>query len=253
LLFVLKREKKSFFIRESKPLFAAMHYMHYRFIVLICSLFLRSAQFCLLVFFSVSAFTGCVVVVQKQPQTQQKTAAKEVERSLRQLASKPVVVMSDEVVRSELGDMVSLLPAEWSLVNIETNMPVQVFSVAVNNQYTASLTYSVLRKEENFDQVFQKDGLIGIGKISASKRDTKMRNIKRLGEFEEVVVGTKHFCLYRYTTDNGATLNRVAVFRSSFGNYYECTLSDLTFTGRKLTPREEMESIYVSVLATIDF
>lgn len=250
MLFVLKREKKSFFIRESKPLFAAMQY---RFTVLLRSLFVRSVRFCLFAL-SVLAFAGCVVVVQKQPQTQQKATAKEVvERPLRQLASKPTVVMSDEVVRSELGDMVSLLPAEWSLVNIETNMPVQVFSVAVNNQYTASLTYSVLRKEENFDQVFQKDGLAGIGKISASKRDFKMRNIKRLGEFEEVMVGTKRFCLYRYTTDNGATLNRVAVFRSSFGNYYECTLSDLTFTGRKLTPREEMENIYVSVLATIDF
>ncbi len=198
---------------------------------------------------------ACVVVVQKQQQQapQAKTAAKAEEKPLRQLPSKPTVPMSDEVVRSELGDMVSLLPVEWSLVNIETNLPVQVFSVAVNNQYTASLIYSVLRKEENFDQTFQKDGLVGIGRISASKRDTKMRNIKRLGEFEEVQVGSKRFCLYRYTTDNGATLNRVAVFRSSFGNYYECTLSDLTFTGRKLTPREEMESLYASVLATIDF
>lgn len=198
---------------------------------------------------------GCVVVVQKQPQpnTQSKATTKVEEKPLRQLPSKPTIVMSDEVVRSELGDMVSLLPQEWSLVNIETNLPVQVFSVAVNNQYTASLIYSVLRKEENFDQTFQKDGLVGIGRISATKRDTKMRNIKRLGEFEEVQVGSKRFCLYRYTTDNGATLNRVAVFRSSFGNYYECTLSDLTFTGRKLIPREEMESLYLSVLATIDF
>lgn len=209
-----------------------------------------------LLILSVVVAVGCVVVVQKPQQTsaQQKTAANaETERPLRQLPSKPSVAMSDEVVRSELGDMVSLLPVEWSLVNIETNLPVQIFSVAVNNQYTASLAYSVLRKEENFDQIFQKDGLIGIGKISATKRDTKMRNIKRLGEFEEVQVGTKRFCLYRYTTDNGATLNRVAVFRSSFGNYYECTLSDLTFTGRKLIPRDEMENIYLSVLATIDF
>ena len=202
--------------------------------------------------FSLCMLEGCVVVVQKQPQQNQQTKVSS-EKPIRQLPSKPTIPMSDEVVRSELGDMVSLLPLEWSLVNIETNLPVQVFSVAVNNQYTASLIYSVLRKEENFDQTFQKDGLIGIGRISATKRDTKMRNIKRLGESEEVQVGSKRFCLYRYTTDNGATLNRVAVFRSSFGNYYECTLSDLTFTGRKLIPREEMETLYLSVLATIDF
>ncbi|MFY8000229.1 MAG: hypothetical protein ACOVSW_16660 [Candidatus Kapaibacteriota bacterium] len=230
---------------------------HQRFVPLIPSATLQAAL-CLVLgaFCLILPMSGCVVVVQKptQQQPQAKTAAKaEAERPLRQLPSKPLVAMSDEVVRSELGDMVSLLPMEWSLVNIETNLPVQIFSVAVNNQYTASLAYSVLRKEENFDQVLQKDGLVGIGKISATKRDTKMRNIKRLGEFEEVQVGTKRFCLYRYTTDNGATLNRVAVFRSSFGNYYECTLSDLTFTGRKLIPRDEMENIYSSVLATIDF
>ncbi len=198
--------------------------------------------------------TGCIVVMQKQEtskaaQTQQQPQKPPV----RQFASKPVVAMSDEVVRSETGDMVSLLPAEWSLVNLETNLPTQVFSVAVNPAYTASLVYSVVRKEENFDQVYQKDGLLGIAKIAEQKRQYKMRTIKRLGEVEEVQVGTKRFCLYRYTTDNGATLNRVAFFRSSFGNFYELTLSDMTFTGRKIMSREDADNVYASILATIDF
>ncbi len=199
--------------------------------------------------------SGCVVVMQKQDSAKaaQNQQSQQPQKVIRQLASKPVIAMSDEVVRSETGDMVSLLPTEWSLVNLETNLPTQVFSVAVNPSYTASLVYSVVRKEEIFDQTFQKDGLAGIAKISAQKREHKMRNIKRLGEFEEVQVGTKRFCLYRYTTDNGSTLNRVAVFRSSFGNYYEFTLTDMTFTGRKILPREESENIYLSVLATIDF
>ena len=207
-------------------------------------LLLRPALACLLVVAS-----GCVVVVQKQ--TPQNGAA--TETNLRQIPTKPSVQMSDELVRSELGDMVSLLPEDWSLVNIETNLPIQVFSVAVNSQYTASVVYSALRKEENFDERHKKEGIIAIGKISLSKRDSKMRNIRRIGDFEEVAVGAKRFCLYRYTPDNGATLARVAVFRSSFGNYYECTLSDLTFTGRKLVPREEMEEIFLSLLAAIDF
>lgn len=199
--------------------------------------------------------SGCIVVMQKQDTA--KAAQNQTQQAqkppLRQLATKPVVLMSDEVVRSETGDMVSLLPSEWSLINLETNLPTQVFSVAVNPSYTSTLIYSVVRKEENFDQIFQKDGLIGITKIAAQKRENKMRNIKRLGEFEEVLVGSKHFCIYRYTTDNGATLNRVAVFRSSFGNYYECTLADMTFTGRKIMSRDDAESVYLSVLATIDF
>jgi hypothetical protein len=204
---------------------------------------------------------GCVVVMQK-PQLDAKQDGKQdgkpvagvnQSRPAKLLPSKPVVPMSDEVVRSEMGDMVSMLPDQWSLVNLETNMPTQVFSVAVNTQYTAGLIYSVLRKEDTFEQTYQKEGLTGIGKISLSKRDHKMRNIKRIGDFEEVLVGTKRFCTYRYTTDNGSTLSRVAVFRSSFGNYYECTLADMTFTGRKLIAREDMDNIYLSVLATIDF
>lgn len=196
--------------------------------------------------------TGCIVVMQKQ-ETVKAAQNQQQKPPLRQMATKPVVQMSDEVVRSETGDMVSLLPADWSLINLETNLPTQVFSVAVNPSYTASLIYSVVRKEETFDQIYQKDGLIAITKIAAQKRENKMRNIKRLGEFEEVQVGTKKFCIYRYTTDNGATLNRVAVFRSSFGNFYEFTLSDMTFTGRKIMSREDAENVYVSVLATIDF
>ncbi|MDW8220091.1 MAG: hypothetical protein RML40_06125 [Bacteroidota bacterium] len=219
------------------------------------SLLWRKAIYVLLIFgVLVLCEAGCIVVMQKSKQSgQSSVSAKPEEKPVRQLPSKPSILMSDEVVRSELGDMVSVLPLGWSLVNIETNLPVQVFSVAVNPHYTAGLIYSVLRKEEGFDRIYQKDGLVGIGRISASRRDTKMRNIKRIGDFEEVQVGTKRFCLYRYTTDNGATLNRVAVFRSSFGNYYECTLADLTFTGRKLVSYEEMEEIYASVLAAIDF
>jgi hypothetical protein len=209
------------------------------------ALFLRVAFMACVVFVA----SGCVVVVQKQ--TPQNGA--DSKSSLRQIPTKPSVPMSDELVRSELGDMVSLLPEGWSLVNIEANLPVQVFSVAVNSQYTASVAYSVLRKEENFDERHKEEGIVGIGKISLSKRDSKMRNIRRIGDFEEVAVGAKRFCFYRYTADNGATLNRVAVFRSSFGNYYECTLSDLTFTGRKLMPREEMEEIFLSLVAAIDF
>jgi hypothetical protein len=199
--------------------------------------------------------SGCIVVMQKQDTTKaaQNQQQQPQKAPLRQLATKPVIPMSDEVVRSETGDMVSLLPAEWSLINLETNLPTQVFSVAVNPSYTASLIYSIVRKEENFDQIYQKDGLIGITKIAAQKRENKMRNIKRLGEFEEVQVGTKKFCIYRYTTDNGATLNRVAVFRSSFGNFYEYTLSDMTFTGRKIMSREDADNVYLSVMATIDF
>jgi hypothetical protein len=169
------------------------------------------------------------------------------------LPSKPSVQMSDDIVRSEVGDMVSTLPETWSLMNTKTTAPQQVFAVATNQDYTLGIVYSQLYKESNYDQTFQKEGIASIAKASLTRRERRAPYSKRLGEVEEVMVGTKRFGIYKYTTDNGATLNRVAVFRSALGNYYECTLTEFPFTGRKIPTREDSDQIFASVLAAIDY
>jgi hypothetical protein len=169
------------------------------------------------------------------------------------LPSKPSVQMSDEIVRSEVGDMVSTLPAAWFLVNTKTTAPQAVFAVASNPDYTLGVAYSALYKEVSFDQIFQKDGIAGIAKASIVRRERRNPAMKKIGEAEEVLVGAKRFGLYRYTTDKGATVNRVAVFRSALGNFYECTVTEFPFTGRKIPAREESEQIFTSILAAIDY
>lgn len=199
--------------------------------------------------------SGCIVVKAQQdsaPQTSGK-GRKNPEQRVVALTPKPNIEMSDEVVRSEIGDMVSVLPAKWFLLNTKTMTSPNVFAVAVNQDYTLGLVYSGLRKEEGFDSTYIKQGILGITKISLNKRERKAPSIKSVGQMEETVVGTKRFGVYRYTTDNGSTVNRVAVFRSSMGNYYECTLTEFTFTGRKVPARNVADDIYVSVLSMIDY
>lgn len=195
--------------------------------------------------------SACIAV--KPPQEESIAKEEGAKPKIPILSSKPSIPMSDEIVRSEIGDMVSLLPAQWFLVNTKTAAPQAVFAVASNPDYTLGIAYSSLYKESNYDQLFQKEGLIPIAKSGMNKRERRNPAAKRLGDVEEVMVGTKRFGLYKYTTDNGATLNRVAVFRSSLGNYYECTLTEFPFTGRKLPSREEFDQIFTSILATIDY
>ena len=114
--------------------------------------------------------------------------------------------------------------------------------------------FSVIRKDEQLDDVFDKEGVTGLARISYLRRERKTAGtISRVGELATTTNGVKEFGEYVYTNDNGATSTRVAVFRSSLGNYYEFTVVQLPFTGRKLPPKEEMQRIYSSVLATIDY
>jgi hypothetical protein len=196
--------------------------------------------------------SGCIVV-KSTPQEEQQEQENEKKPRIPMLPNKPSVEMSEELVRSEQGDMVCVLPATWFLLNAKANAPQAVFAVATNPDYTLGLAYSLLRKEDTFDQLLQKEGMAAIAKASMNRRERRTPATKLVGELREVMVGTKRFGLYNYTTDNGATLNRVAVFRSALGNYYECTLTEFPFTGRKLPTREESEEIFNSVLAVLDF
>lgn len=201
-----------------------------------------------------TSLSGCIAVKSAEEETAvTKGEASDQKPRIPSLPSKPSVQMSDDIVRSEVGDMVSTLPDAWSLMNTKTTAPQQVFAVATNHDYTLGLVYSLLYKEGSYDQTFQKEGIASIAKASFTKRERRNPYSKRIGEVEEVMVGTKHFGMYKYTTDNGATVNRVAVFRSALGNYYECTMTEFPFTGRKLPAREDSEQVFASVLAAIDY
>ncbi len=204
-------------------------------------------RLCVIVAASAVVLSGCIIV--KGTDEEQKEQASVV-------APKPVLPMSDELIRSESGDMIAFLPASWFFMDVNDRVSSSVFAVAVNADYTASLVFSELRSDDALEDAFQKEGLIGVARASYQKRERKTAGlVKNAGGFDVRMLGTKQFGTYEYSDAGvGDVLpTRVAVFRSALGNFYECTLAILPFTGRQTPSREELEKIYQSVLATIDY
>lgn len=188
---------------------------------------------------------GCIIVKGEKEEAAEQSGA---------VAPRPSIPMSEEIVRSEQGDMIAFLPDAWFFMDVREKVSSSVFAVAVNPDYTASLVFSELRRDDALDEVFGREGLIGVARASFLRRERKTAGlVKNTGSFDVRSLGTKKFGVYEYTGANDAFPTRVAVFRSSLGNYYECTLAPLPFTGRTLPSKEEMEKIYSSVLTTIDY
>ncbi len=203
----------------------------------------------LLALIVVSAFvlSGCIIVKGSDEEQGEQASV---------VAPKPLLPMSDELIRSESGDMIAFLPASWFFMDVNEKVSSSVFAVAVNPDYTASLVFSELRRDDALEDAFQKEGLIGVARASYQKRERKTAGlVKNAGGFDVRMLGTKQFGTYQYSDAGAGNVlpTRVAVFRSALGNFYECTLAVLPFTGRKVPANEEMEKIYQSVLATIDY
>lgn len=196
---------------------------------------------------SAAVLSGCIIVKGLDGEQQAQASV---------VAPKPVLPMSDELIRSESGDMIAFLPEAWFFMDVNDKVSSSVFAVAVNPEYTASLVFSELRKDDAIEEAFQKEGLIGVARASFQKRERKTAGlVKNAGGFDIRTLGTKQFGIYEYSDAGAGDVlpTRVAVFRSALGNFYECTLATLPFTGRKVPTTEDLEKIYQSVLATIDY
>lgn len=205
----------------------------------------RTAHLAVILVLVVLLLPGCIIVKGGKDEAEEQSSA---------VSPKPLIPMSEELVRSEQGDMIAFLPAAWFFMDVKDKVSSSIFAVAVNPDYTASLIFSELRKDDALDEVYGKEGLIGVARASFLKRERKTAGlVKNSGSFDVRALGTKKFGVYEYTGINDAFPTRVAVFRSALGNYYECTLAPLPFTGRTLPSKEEMEKIYASVLSTIDY
>ena len=78
------------------------------------------------------AMVGCIIVKEDSGESKEPNVA---------ISTQPAIAMSDEIVRSSVGDMVALLPEEWFFMDVKNKVPSNVFAVAVNPQYTLSLVF----------------------------------------------------------------------------------------------------------------
>jgi hypothetical protein len=170
------------------------------------------------------------------------------------LAPMPEVEMSELYVRSSSGDMVALLPKDWFFVNVEEKMNSDVIAVAVNQDYTLSAVFTEIKKNEQVESQFKKQGLIGIASLSIDEANKKSPNtVKMIGNFKNLVLGNNSFVQFEQTITGGVTSTKNVVFQSNLNNYYRFSLVPITVMGKELPTQFEFNKIFNSILATIKY
>ncbi len=170
------------------------------------------------------------------------------------LSPKPEIAMSDVLVRSSKGDMISHIPVGWFFVDVEERVSPDIIAVAVNPDYTLSAVFSTLRRSEVFDTEFEKDGLFGIARQSFARRERKTAGaVKLIGKYQNLQLGNKDYVKYEYSTTGGALTGRTAVFVSSVNEFYEFSLIPMEVTGKQIPDSRGFDRIFRSFLAAIQY
>ncbi len=164
----------------------------------------------------------------------------------------PQYPMSDTTVYPADGDMVALLPSGWFLIDVEELVSSDVFAVATNSDYSLSIVFARVRHDDELDRAFESEGVQGLARLSMMRREQRtVERLKRVGQFERVEYGVRQFGRYAFTTDDGATVTHVAVFRSLLNNVYEIALVQHPETGRVLPTEQTQQELFQSLLSTL--
>lgn len=194
----------------------------------------------------ISILNSCIIVKEKEQKEEVKTSIS--------LSPKPEIDMSDQMVRSTLGDMIAFLPKDWFFVDGEDKAPAEVYAIAVNPDYSLCAVFSELRKNDEIDEIVKKESLMGLARLSYEKHNKKSAgNVQLVGKFQNMVLGQKNFVKYEISNSNGAITSKVIVFQSDMNHYYQFTLIPMDIQGKPIPPKEEINKIFNSILATIRY
>jgi hypothetical protein len=170
------------------------------------------------------------------------------------ISPKPEIPMSDQLIRSEKGDMIAYLPKDWSFLNVEESASSDIIAIAVNNEYTLSAVFVEIRKNEKLDNLYLTENLLGIAKSSIEKKIQKSNGlVGMVGKFQTIDHGEQKYIKYETSTDAGVIRSSNVVFRSSNGNYYEFGLVPMNINGKTLPADEEYKKIFNSIVASIKY
>lgn len=189
---------------------------------------------------------SCIIVKEKDQKEEVKTSIS--------LSPKPEIEMSEQMVRTGIGDMIAFLPKDWFFVDGEDKAPAEVYAIAVNPDYSLCAVFSEIRKNEEIDEIVKKENLLGLGRISYEKLNKKSGGtVQLIGKFQNIVLGQKNFVKYEISNSAGAITSKVIVFQSEMKNYYQFTLIPMDVQGKPIPPKEELNKIFNSILATIKY
>jgi hypothetical protein len=172
------------------------------------------------------------------------------------VSQKPIVKMSDKMVRSVRGDMIGFLPEGWFFIDVEDKSN-DIIATAVNSEYNLSAVFSVIRSNPQIDETIEKEGIFGLARISFTRRERKTSgDVVLASKYQEIQIGNQKFVKYEYTTKNmpeSMVKAKSAVFISELGGFYEFSLVPLTVMDNPLPALSEINDIFNSILATIKY
>lgn len=194
----------------------------------------------------VTSINSCIVVVHEQQKV-------EIEPEIN-LSPKPIIKMSESLIRSEKGDMIAFLPTNWFLVNVEEKVTSDIIAVAMNPDYTLTAVFSMVRNNELIKETIEKEGLYGLARISYEKRENKTAGfVKQIGKYQTINMGAQEFVKYEYSNTGGALIAKSAVFISSTGEFYEFSLIPMNVKNNIMPTSRDFDDIFQSFLASINY
>ena len=170
------------------------------------------------------------------------------------LSPKPIIPMSETLVRSKIGDMIAFLPKDWFFVDLEDKISKNVFAIAVNPDYTLSAIFSEIPPNARINELLKKEGLIGLARSAIANRIEKTAGgIKLQGKYTTINMGTSSFCKYAFSPKNSSLISNSVVFISIINKYYEFALVPMNIKGKPIPDKKEIEKIFYSIMATIQY
>ncbi len=204
---------------------------------------LRRLCFVLVVAVGISGMAGCQAV----PRGQQQQVVR------MDTLGFPGVPMSQSAFTPPDRDFVLVLPRGWFFVDLQKQGGSHLLAVATNPEYTLQLVVATVRSMQNLDSIYYQQGIVGVARAEFAQRYRKAGGTLRVvGKFERRKIGLKTIAVYRFTNDQGATVHRVAVFRTRKGNYYSCSLIQSLFAQQALPSEQYCERLFNAVLVTLD-
>ena len=191
------------------------------------------------------SLAGCVIVKEKEEKPK---------AVVLQFSPTPEMPMSDVMILSDDGDMVAFIPKGWFLVNLEDEAPTDVIGVAVNKGYTIAVVFSKIRKNDSYDKIVKREKLLGLARIALEKRaDKTAGSVTLAGDYKEINMGPRNFAKYEFTNSDKSMRGMSAVFISTLGNYYEMTVIPMNLTGIIPVSQYDLDKVFSSVLATVQY
>lgn len=191
-------------------------------------------------------FQSCIIVIHKDETTNFEPEIT--------LSPKPILKMSDNLIRSDKGDMIAFLPLNWFLVDVELRINSDVIAVAVNPDYTLSAIFSHIRNNEIVDETYSKEGLYGLARISYERRENKtLGGIKQIGKYQTINMGNQEYVKYEYSSTSGSLVAKSAVYVSSTGDFYEVSIVPINIKNNIQPNSREVDEVFQSFLASIKY